>query len=235
MVTVSYKVHLYMLCYRDALVKYGLWDQLRVDHGREFNLSLYVQDHLRRTHGAPNIRPFVQSTSTENLVIERIWVEINSRVNYPIKRILVSMVENDELNMNDDVIKFCVSFVTCRIVHAGIKRFIDSWNLHSIPGVGIPVVLAEENDNTTPLNTCIVPTVDEAVAMYEGQLTLSSYFGLDPLCNNPELVCRRDQWLSVLNSDPGDIFTNVISGNGALFKELIVNCIVLSNRLSALI
>jgi hypothetical protein len=58
-------IAIYDLVLRDALVKYGLWDQLRVDHGREFNLSLYVQDHLRRTHGAPNIRPFVQSTSTE--------------------------------------------------------------------------------------------------------------------------------------------------------------------------
>ena len=44
------------------------------------------------------------------------------------------MTENDELNMSDEVVKFCTSFICCRVVYAGIKRFIDSWNLHPIPG-----------------------------------------------------------------------------------------------------
>ncbi len=47
----------------------------------------------------------------QNLVIERIWVEVNSRVNYHLKRILLEMEDCQEIDMTDDVVKYCVSFV----------------------------------------------------------------------------------------------------------------------------
>jgi len=34
-------------------------------------------------------------------------VEVNGRVNYPIKAVLVEMEENDEINMENNHIKFC--------------------------------------------------------------------------------------------------------------------------------
>uniref|UniRef100_A0A1X7V648 Uncharacterized protein n=1 Tax=Amphimedon queenslandica TaxID=400682 RepID=A0A1X7V648_AMPQE len=46
------------------------------------------------------------------LTIERIWPEVNSRINYPIKRLLIAMAESRDIDMNEDVHKFCVSFVT---------------------------------------------------------------------------------------------------------------------------
>ena len=53
---------------RDAVITHGLWDQLRVDHGREFYLMLYIQEHLRCNYGSPDIHPYVQSPSTEVLL-----------------------------------------------------------------------------------------------------------------------------------------------------------------------
>ena len=71
--------------YRACLSEYGLWDQVHVDHGREFYLILYIQEKLRNAgQGDPEITPYVQTTSTHNHIIERIWVEVNSRVTYPI-------------------------------------------------------------------------------------------------------------------------------------------------------
>lgn len=45
---------------------------------------------------------------------------------------------NDELiNMDDDITKFCVSWFVSRVADTGIKQVIDSWNNHPIPGIEI--------------------------------------------------------------------------------------------------
>ena len=97
-------------------------------------------------------------------------------------------------------------------------------------GVGVPSVVAEENNCVTYVGPTDIPGVIEAKDMYQGQLTEHGYFGLDALSNRPELVLRRDQWLSVMNSQPHDIFTNIISSNGNLLKESINNCIVIIDQ-----
>ena len=43
--------------------KYGIWDKIRVDHGREFVLMLYSQFLLQNQRFNQNRRPYVQSTS----------------------------------------------------------------------------------------------------------------------------------------------------------------------------
>ena len=37
--------------YRAAVLEFGLWDQVRVDHGKEFYLTLYVNEKLRVGRG----------------------------------------------------------------------------------------------------------------------------------------------------------------------------------------
>ena len=44
----------------------------------------------------------------KNHPAERKWVEFNSRVNYPIKQARNAMVNDDLINMDDDMNKFCV-------------------------------------------------------------------------------------------------------------------------------
>ena len=73
--------------------------------------------------------------SLQNLPVERKWVEFNTRVNYPIKHALNSMVNAELLNMDDDITKFCVSWLMTRVADPGIKQVIQSWNSHSIPGM----------------------------------------------------------------------------------------------------
>lgn len=70
----------------------------------------------------------------KNHPAERKWVEFNTRVNYPIKRALNTMVNEDLINMDDDMNKFCVSWFTSRTADIGIKQVISSWNNHPIPG-----------------------------------------------------------------------------------------------------
>lgn len=42
---------IYANVYVAAITEYGLWDQVRVDHGKEFYLSLYIQEKLRIGRG----------------------------------------------------------------------------------------------------------------------------------------------------------------------------------------
>ena len=86
---------IYDQVYRPLLLQFGLWDQIRVDHGKEFNVILYIQEQLRKAgRGDQAIAPYVQSTSTYNHIIERVWVELNKRVTYPVKRVAVDMDEH---------------------------------------------------------------------------------------------------------------------------------------------
>ncbi len=70
----------------------------------------------------------------QNHMAERHWVEINSRVNYPLKRALVLMEENHLIDLECTTTKFCVSFFTKQIAQFGIQQHIQSWNHHAIPG-----------------------------------------------------------------------------------------------------
>ena len=52
--------------------------------------------------------------------MERLWVEFNKRVNYPIKYILVKMEEEGILDMDLPVDRFCVSWFTLNIANIGV-------------------------------------------------------------------------------------------------------------------
>ena len=69
--------------------------------------------------GDPEIAPYVQTTSTHNHIIDRIWVQVNSRVTYPMKR---AMDEQRQINMDDDAEKYCVSYVLRNVCSVGLNR-----------------------------------------------------------------------------------------------------------------
>jgi hypothetical protein len=54
------------------------------------------------------------------------WPEVNQRVNYPIKRVLVDMENNDEINMGEEVTKFCVSWVAIKVIEVAVQTFYSS-------------------------------------------------------------------------------------------------------------
>ena len=45
--------------------QHGMWDQIRVDHGKEFYLCLYVQDLLKNYHNNCNRKPYLQTQSKQ--------------------------------------------------------------------------------------------------------------------------------------------------------------------------
>jgi hypothetical protein len=61
-------------------------------------------------------------------------VEVNCRINYPIKQILQDMEESGEISLNDPIVRFCVSNITIRVVLVGVNRHTPAWNNHTIPG-----------------------------------------------------------------------------------------------------
>lgn len=71
----------------------------------------------------------------QNHKIERMWPEINQRVNYPIKTAIVELVEADAINTEDDLTKFCLSQLCIQLAELGINDVVKSWNAHRIPGM----------------------------------------------------------------------------------------------------
>ena len=70
----------------------------------------------------------------QNHIVERMWSEINVRVNYLIKSILVDLVDKGEINPDYSLHYFCISWLCTRVSFVGIELFIKSWNNHPIPG-----------------------------------------------------------------------------------------------------
>ena len=56
-------------------------------------------------------------------------------VKYPIKKVLVEMDSNIEIDMNVDINKFYVSAVSCLVAEFGLNKVVQTWNSHSIPGI----------------------------------------------------------------------------------------------------
>ena len=65
------------------------------------------------------------------------WVEINGRVNYPIKACLVALQERGEIYLDCPHQSFCISWFTIRVANVGTSLAIESWNNHPIPGIVI--------------------------------------------------------------------------------------------------
>ena len=105
----------------------GLWDQVCVDGGQEFNLTCHIQEYLRNQRRNSTINPFKSTTSADNNVIEQMWVEVNSWVNYPtIKNALGQFSTDGFIDMMQVHAKFSVSWwVSCRVAKVSPKRTIN--------------------------------------------------------------------------------------------------------------
>lgn len=69
-------------------------------------------------------------------------MEVNKRINYPLKEVLVSMEQKGEINMDDPLHQFCSSWLTLQVSNVGARYFVASWNAHPIPGKWVGNVFA---------------------------------------------------------------------------------------------
>lgn len=68
------------------------------------------------------------------------WLEVNQRVNFPLKTALVQMCDQEEICLDDSLTKFCTSNLTCHISRIGLTNFVKAWNAHRIPGTYIAYI-----------------------------------------------------------------------------------------------
>ena len=123
-------VALHASLFRPIILKCGMFDQVRTDHGRQCDLVLAVQESLSALRVHTSRRSCVRIQSKNNLRAERFWVEINHRVNYPLKACLRALEEEEKFDGD----RFCVSWAARQVAFAAIMIFIKTWNSHRIPG-----------------------------------------------------------------------------------------------------
>lgn len=149
-------------------------------------------------------------------------------------------MENDEeIDMGDEVTKFCVSWVTIRVMDNAIQTFIQSWNHHRIPGPegGIPNVLASQNNQVTQLHSTLIPSTADIMQIHEQSgniLQRDASYGQDPLNGYPHLQELRERDFVAAFPDFGDIFTNILHHDASMFKTAIHQFIVLTENFATL-
>ena len=132
---------------------YGI--KLRLDKGKEWSLVIFIQDYMATHRHNTAVSPSVSGSSRnvsysvqhyfttvmtssfsngKNHTIERVWVEVNSRVNYPLKRILINMSESGEIDIDNSLHKFCTSWFVMQVANFGMQQFVAAWNSHPLPG-----------------------------------------------------------------------------------------------------
>ncbi|XP_072564841.1 uncharacterized protein [Paramormyrops kingsleyae] len=223
---------IYENVFRPAVISFSIWDQVRVDHGKEFLLTLFMQQQISAFRNNTDRLSYVQTNSTRNHRIERIWPEINNRVNYPIKAALVNLMDQEEINMEDDTVRFCVSNLTCQISSLGISRVVEAWNAHRIPGKGVPNTLAQSGC-VKKITVDLLPHASEAADLYESEtgssLTRCSSFGKSPFSSEEDQAHAEGQFAQ-LYPDMNVLYENVVNHNPRPFQDAILHLIHLSRH-----
>ena len=62
------------MSYRNALLAYGIFHQIRVDFGREFYLVLGMQEHFQELRSRKDIVPYRQTQSKEVMTVQSLAV-----------------------------------------------------------------------------------------------------------------------------------------------------------------
>lgn len=78
------------------------------------------------------------------------------------------MVNEDLLNMDDDMNKFCVSWFASRVAGTGIKQVIASWNNHSIPGnvsISSSILAPKTCRSKMPNRKCILKNLNNIIVL----------------------------------------------------------------------
>ena len=198
-----------------------------------------IQQHLANFRQQQTRLPVLQTTSTNNHQVERMWVEINQRVNYPVKRILVSMEGAQEIDMSNNIVEFCVSWTTTNVIAPALIRFVSSWSNHCIPSPsgGIPNDMASRQNTITPPGQLSIPSTDETIHLFTstgGHLTPESFFGEDPISAYQHLKELHDGDFRSRYPSMEAVLENVLHSDGMIFRQSVKYFIDLTHQFSAI-
>ena len=169
-------------------------------------------------------------------MIERIWVELNQRVSYPLKRAVSFMKSREMIDTKSEIVKFCLSVVLTRLCKIGIERFISAWNSHHLPLRGIPNLLQSHQNGTISIHSSEIPTAEEAAAAFRqqgGHLSDPRPYGRDPLEGDDALTQQREEIFEErIGSSFSDVFGNLLAGNSDLFERAVLQYVLVTEELS---
>ena len=83
-------------------------------------------------------------------------------------------------------------------------------------------------------NPSIIPSVDEAIAMYEnagGNITRESSFGIDPLKDNDLLIARREELFRQNNYSFENMFGSIVNGNSTSMERALLSFIDITRNM----
>ena len=101
---------------------------IRTDHGTEFALISTVQQCTAHLRSSADHYSVLRSMSRHNHRAERLWPEVNARINHPLKRHLVRMEENQDRHGGQHH-KFSVSWVTISTLEVPLRNFVRAWSM----------------------------------------------------------------------------------------------------------
>nr|XP_020461071.1 uncharacterized protein LOC109963123 isoform X2 [Monopterus albus] len=252
----GHKLHLDQ---NEKLVMFGVTHVLAIDG---FSKKIACSDHLwyvgtsasrpwkgvllDTVHAGDAVTPSLQSGETalstdfiykmfllnQNHTVERLWPEINNRVNYPLKTALLQLMDQEEIDMEDSLVRYCVSNLTCRLCHIGLTSVAESWNAHRIPGKGIPNHFAEPGCKRR-ITSELLPHSLGAADLYRqhvgSALTAYSTFGVDPFTTE-QVKNRTENHFSDKYPDISPLFYRAVNNDFAPYKEALLYLIHTTQR-----
>ncbi|XP_013421241.1 uncharacterized protein LOC106181414 [Lingula anatina] len=224
---------IYEEVYKPAVKIYGIFDQVRVDHGKEFYLTLFMQEENADIRINQERTPYLQTSSKYNHTIERIWPEVNKRVNYPFKNAMIELVETEKISLDNNVHRYCMSTLLVSLCSIGVQRVVDAWNEHRIPGKGVPNEIASREAWAPVADPQRFPSKEVAAERYRARtgttLKEFSHFARDPFPSPTE----RDAVQTAFNSsfpDLNQLCNSVCSGHFVPFQDALLKFIELTEQ-----
>jgi hypothetical protein len=153
--------------------------------------------------------------------VERTWHEINQRVVYLIKEILVEYTMRSLIDNENQTLMNILGILVRKLVTQGMNIFVLSWNHHRIRGPckGIPEELATHSP-ITPLPESEIPEIVDLVNEYNynGGAINANLENIEAFQNE----VANTQFINYINSIDFDyIYIKVINGDREILLRLL--------------